>query len=470
MARVTFLQRVERALKGMLPRRKNWRMWTSPAWRPATFDRMAREGYRLNAAVNICITKYAQAYQMAPWRALDAAGELLDADAPLARLLARPNALMGQAELRLFIGVYKAIGGQCYLHKVRDDSGQVIELWPYHVGQMWPVAGESTWIDHYDYDAGDGKAQRIEAEDIIHLKWPSIDPLSPWLALAPLTSMAREVDTDSEATRYAYALLFNDATPLTVVNVKTSMKPLQFERLQAQFEQRHGGENRGRVAIVEGDASITRMGLNLQELAMDALRSVPEARIANGFGMSAMYAGLSAGMERAIYNNVSEARRAFFEDTVVPHAALDDGELTQDLGEELDGSVTRDWSQVVALQENADAVYTRALKVWTGGLATRNEARRMIGLVSVEDLVLAPGAPALPSGDAFTDALEAPAEPTQVIDVTPPKALTDRKLIAKALRAKTTTAAERRIERAVRDYLIGEYTRAADAVAALADE
>ena len=459
------MARVARWAKEMLPRRRGWsRLWSSPTFAPASFDRLEREGYRQNAAVNICVTKYAQATLQAPWAVVDADGERIPDDRPsaLRDLLRTPNPVMGEAELRLFIGVYKAIGGQCYLHKVRDSDGQVVELWPYHRGQMWPVPGETVWIDRYEYDRGEGRPVAIDPADVIHLKWPAVDTSEPWLALAPLLAVAREVDTDSEATRYLYALLYNDAVPLTVVNTKSSMGDRQFERFRAQFESRHGGENRGRVALIEGEASISRLGLDFEQLAMDALRAVPEVRIANSFGMSAMYAGLSAGMERAIYNNVSEARRAFFEDTAVPHASLDDSELTAELGEELGGVVTRDWSNVVALRESADAQVGRAHKLWGGGLATRNESRRVLGLPPVEQIQLAPGAPPLPPGDAFIDSAQAPVEPQPVV-VMPPKALA-----APALQAKATTAAERRITRAVREYLAAEYQKAAEAVEAQA--
>lgn len=433
-----------------------WSAWSTPAYRDYTFDRLAHEGYRLNAAVNICVQKLAINYQQAPLIIKDR-GQLV-LNTPLGALLNKPNDLMSWHELAIFIQVYKAIGGACRLHKVRDErTNDVLELWPYHIGQIAAVPGEYQWIDHYTTTGEELK--QIPVEDIIDLHWPSVDPRSPWEALPPLMSVAREVDTDSEATRYMYALLFNDAVPMTVIKTKNQLKDSQFERLRAQFEQRHGGSNRGRVAVIEQDAEITRMALNLEEMAFEAMRHVPEARIAAEFGVPAMYSGLNVGLAQSTYNNMSEARRGFFEDTIVPQAVLDDGEITRSLADDFPGDLTvhRAWNQVAALQDNMDALYKRVGDTYKAGITMRNEARMALSLPAVEDLKPPPGAPPLPSGWEF-----ATQQPT-----IPPELLPDMQqhsvssVLVKALRYKATSATEKRMQRALQSYLEAEYEKAA---------
>ena len=114
---------------------------------------------------------------------------------------------------------YLALGGNAYWHKVRGRSGRVVELWPYHAGNILPVPGGDTWIERYDFYEASGVKKPIPAEDIVHFKWPSIDPLQPWMAQPPLMAAAKDVDTDNEITRYLFALLKNDAIPRTVVTV-----------------------------------------------------------------------------------------------------------------------------------------------------------------------------------------------------------------------------------------------------------
>lgn len=427
--------------------------WVKTSWLPATFKRLTAEGYKKNAAVNICLTKLALGYQQPRPIVKTLDGDLLPTH-PLQKLLIRPNPQMSWRELALITAVYKGIGGQCYLHKVRAKGGMVVELWPFHTGQVRPVPGRYEWVAGYEYSDGENDWKPIPKEDIVHLKWPIIDPDQPWMALSPLISMAREVDTDNEATRYQYALLHNDATPRTALRLPPGQRPMtptEIERVKSSWRQRYGGDNRGDVALLEAGAEIVRTSLNMEELAFDALRKVPEARISAGFLIPPEYSGLTVGLEHSTYNNVNEARRGFFEDTIQQLLALDGDELQHDLGADFGGDlvIEHDFSKVVALQENEDAKWVRAVSGWEKGLITQNEGRVHIGLAE------------LPEGDVFKTA-PAPMLPPpapQIIDVTPEKR---RRLAAKASPAQTIT---RRMEKAVQGYLAAQYEAAAQAVA-----
>jgi HK97 family phage portal protein len=426
--------------------------WVKHSFAPATFRRLTAEGYRKNAAVNICLTRLALGYQQPKPIVKSMEGDTLP-DHPLQKLLIKPNPIMSLRELALITAVYKGIGGQCYLYKIRNSQRSVIELWPYHTGQIRPVPGVYDWIAGYEYSDGQSDWSPIDKEDVVHLKWPIVDPDQPWLALSPLISIAREVDTDNEATRYQFALLANDATPRTALRLPPGQRPLtdlEAQRVKAGWHQKYGGENRGDVALLENGAAIERISLNMEELAFDALRRVPEARISAGFLIPPEYSGLTVGLEHSTYANVNEARRGFFEDTIVQLLALDAGELESDLGADFGGNLTieHDLSKVVALQENEDAKHARANAGWTSGLIMQNEGRRMIGL------------PEVPGGDMFKPApAQLGAGQPQIIDVTPAKA---RALLE--AKASPAQSIERRIEKMVTKYLANEYEKAAAAL------
>lgn len=415
-----------------------------------TWDNLVDQGYKLNAAVFQCISTLSFGFNEPP-PIVYLNGDP-EPNHPLQRLLSRPNPVMSHAELMLYSIVYRAVGGNCYLHKVRNKAGVVVELWPYNAGQVWPIPSSTAWVEKYGYTTKNGEVRTIDAADIVHLKWPAVDLSNPVLALPPLVAVAREVNTDSEMTRYLYALLKNDATPRTVLNIKTQISDTQFERLRAQFSLRHGGDNRGGVGVVEGDATISRMSMNLQELAFESLRRVPESRIAGAFRVPAILAGLYVGLEKATYANYKESRAQLTEDTFVPLWRSDAVELTQALAPEFDPNpdrltVTYDTGKVAALQENEDAKYTRVVSGYDAGLLMKNEARALIGLPPLKDLKRDD-----PEGDVFKDETSVPQMPPPIIDVLPqaaPPQLTDAQKAHPALetKARTTDPIEKRLER-----------------------
>jgi HK97 family phage portal protein len=447
------------------------------SWLTPTFQRMAHEGYASNAAVFQVLAVLAKSYPEPPLEVRNMDGEPQPGH-PLQQLLDRPNPVMSWAEMMLYIIVYKGIGGQIYLHKVRNGKGpsaQVVELWPYHAGQIMPVPSQFNWVDHYEYDLGDGKAKvPIPAQDVIHLKWPSIDLEQPWLSLPPLRAIAQEVDSDSQMTRYLWALLKNDATPRTVITMPQGqgLTEVQFTRMKQQFMQRHGGDNRGGVGVLEGGATLNRMSLSMQELAWEALRRIPESRIAGAFGVPAILAGLYVGLEKATYANYREARAHLTENTLVPMWKSDAVELTQALANEFGGNIEVhfDLSKVAALQEAEDSKNTRVVTAYDKGIITKNEARTILGFVPVGEMLAQ--ADFDPEGDVFKAAPVLPAMQPQpnIVDVTPPPdampMLPPPKqypypLAIKALRDAKTEPIESKMQKVIANYLAEQYQQAA---------
>lgn len=430
--------------------------WVRYSFLDPTFASLTKEGYQKNAAFFACVSALAFAFPEPPllvYTEEGEAGQVLPKH-PLRKLLKKPNPLMGEREMAVYTMVYMAIGGACRWHKVRNRAGQVVELWPYHAGQMVPIPGGPTWIDHYVFDIyGTGGQSpglpQIDAADVVDLKWPSPDPTQPWQPQPPLMAAAREVDTDNEATRYLFALLKNDAIPRTVLEVPSGgiLNDDQIRRMKAQFRERYGGDQRGDVAIIEGGAKVSRLSLNLEELAFEALHKMPEARIAAVMRVPPILAGLNVGLDRSTFSNYGEARKALAQDTLAPLWAIVGDEVEADLGSEFGGvAVHHDLSRVQALQEETVAKWRRIGQAYKDGLIQKNEGRRAIGY------------PDVPDGDTF------------VSTTTPASQLAEpakRALSAPQFKARPQLdTIETRIERAVQVYLSEQYEKAAAGVAA----
>lgn len=436
--------------------------YQAASWSNTDYDTLIAEGFLKNAVVSACVSAYVFAFPEPPLVVKNSAEKELPAH-PLQQLLKRPTPQCGEKELEQIAINYIVNGGNCYLYKARGGGGRVKELWPFSKGQMWPErpSGIGGLIEWYLYRKPNGETARIPAKDIIHLKWPVIDPYAPWLGLAPMEQVIREIDTDNEATVYLKALLQNDAAPRTILTFPENVyltEPDQ-ERIAAQFGIRHGGDKRGGVSIVTRGAEVTRMGMNLQELAFDALRAVPEARICAAFRIPPIMVGVNVGLEHATYSNIEQASKDWTNRALVPLWGNVADELTADLVPEFaaEGSltVTHDLTKVAAMQESADAKYTRATLGYKEGIMKLNEAREHINLDPIG-----------PEGDTFKAAPAPPQMPGQqpVIDVqpVPPRQLTDQAAKAlyhfavKEMKVRSTEPLEKRMVRVLEGYLNGQ--------------
>lgn len=366
--------------------------WASRTVLNGTFHSLVSQGYQRNAAYFSCIETHAFTFPEPPllvWESEDDSAKPIP-NHPLRRLLARPNLDQGEAELMATVIVWMAIGGNCYLHKLRNSRGQVIGLRPYHDGVMRPEpAGADdaeSWVARYWFRQRDGQEQEVPREDVIHLKWPSPDPVAPWRGQAPILAAAREVDADNEATRYLGALLQNDAIPRTVItqSPQQALTPDEVKRMRAEYQQLHGGDRRGGVAILEAGASIQRLGLNMAELDFSALHDIPEQRICAVLRVPSSVAGLG---DDPTYSNSEEAWNRFTRDTRVPLWRAVSSEIQADLAPEFDTSVAVrfDLRRVAALQEDENARAQRVIAGFSAGLLGFRESRALFGVAEAPD-------------------------------------------------------------------------------------
>lgn len=455
-----------------------------------TFRALTREGYQKSSAFFACISALAFAFPEPPLLVYDDEG---DAGAAMPRhglrmLLKRPMPTMGEAELMVTTMVYLGVGGNAYWHKVRGKAGQVVQLRPYHAGQMIPSPGGENWISHYVYDQlGMGGLTpglpQVDPADIVHFKWPSPDLTQPWMSAPPILAAGTEVDADVEIGRYVAALLANDAVPRTVLTVPGD-RPLdddEVRRMKTQWTERYAGSNRGGVAILEGGTTVSRLGLNLQELAFDALSKIPESRIASALRVPAIIAGLNVGLEHATYANYGSARQAFTQDTLTPLWRMVASEVSADLLPEFlrfGGVEARfDTSRVASLQEDANAKWKRTTDAWKAGLLKKNEARHMLGQADdpAGDVYYSIPAKPAPAAPALTDE-QAPKTflilqdgsmielPAGAARITQERAALPARRAVKAGGLDDLSDIEGQIEKAMRRYLRAEYRKAATAI------
>jgi HK97 family phage portal protein len=330
-----------------------------------------RVAARKNAVVFACISAIAIGFAEAFLRVLDDQGAPL-VDHPAYTMLRRMPNRLSESRLARSIATYTALGG-CYLKKNRHLDGRVLGLTPYHRLQVRPVIAtgpSEAWVAGYDYIVGG----RVEAHwlpsEVIVIQWPVLDPAKPWDCIAPLDAIAAEYGQDNEMTRYATALLRNDAVARTIITMprppegQMTFDPDAREEYREMWSDAYGGDNRGLPAMLGPGQQVQRLSLDLQEMAFDALRRVPESRICSAFRVPAQVVGVTAGLDSGTYANFSEANRAFTQKLLVPLWRDVSDELTRGLADDFTiakqyWEFRHDLTEVAALAENESSAAER---------------------------------------------------------------------------------------------------------------
>jgi HK97 family phage portal protein len=360
-------------------------------WTQYSFKQAVTDGYQANSAVFACVSALAFSFPEAPLlTGTESDGKFKANYADdLMRLIRQPNPDMGEAEFMQFAVVYAAIGGNLYVWKQRNANGQVLHWWPFSDAQITPVAGEDTsqgFVKEYLYDPGNGAEKvHISKDDIIHWKWMP-DPLHPEKGMGAIMAAAREVDKDSEASAYIYALLKNNAVPPLAITLTENdeLTPEKAKRLRKEWAASHTGENAGTPAFLEAGMTIQKLGFDLQQLAGEALNAVPEARIAAAFRVPPVVAGLSVGLKRSDYGDQA-ARRAFTELTLSALWRSFSSELWSGMRDETPSKPANWMVQfnlrvVRALQDDETKVWERVTSAFERSLLTRAQAKIQLGI------------------------------------------------------------------------------------------
>jgi hypothetical protein len=164
------------------------------------------------------------------------------------------------------------------------------------------------------------------------------------------------------------------------------------EAVKKKYIETFGGDERGNVMALSAPTDVKILSWSPQQMNLKELRRIPEERITAVLGVSAIVAGLGAGLDRSTFTNFGEARRAAYQESIVPLQRLIAAELeTQLLTDfaDLDTDpldVDFDTSKASALQDALDAVWRRMESAATKGLITRAAFKQGTGQpVSTDD-------------------------------------------------------------------------------------
>ncbi len=432
----------------------------SPSWQiglesaaPTDLERLALEGFQRNEVVYACIREIAASAAEVRLSVLTPDGLPLPSH-PLQRLLDRPNPEHSPFELIEALLTDLLVYGNAFLLKARAPtttsapvphgpaarslagsplagrptlpgqraaatgstgrpdappaSGRPIgiaplglapsidALWKLRPDRIRIVPGRRRLVAAYVHRLGE-RETRLDPRDVIHLRLP--DPADDLWGLSPVRVAARQIDTDNEASKFIDAFFRNAAVPFGIIKLKRALRGGEPEarRLGQRWTDRFRGLfGRFQVGVLDADADFQRIGLTQDEMAFPDLRAQTEARICAAFRVPPVLVGVKVGLDRSTFSNMAEARRFFWENTLLSLYRRLESKLTAGLAADFPGPplcLRFDFSQVAALRESRESIERSALAGLRAGALSVNDARRRFGLEPIPqgDAMPSPG-------------------------------------------------------------------------------
>jgi HK97 family phage portal protein len=357
----------------------------TPQWSERNYETFAKEGYNANVWVFRCIKAIAENAAGVPWILYqeDSKGEkkeILVHD--LLKLLRKPNEFQSKSEFFEAYIAYALISGNSYLHMVGPNkTAPPKELWPLRPDRMKVVPHPTNYIGGYVYQVGDNKT-KLEKEVVSHLR--TFNPLSDFYGLAQTEVAARGIDNDNAGNAWNNSLLTNGARPGGALVTEETLTTSQFENLKDELDKNYrGAKNAGKPMILEGGLKWQEMSLNPRDMEFIASKKISILEICAAFCVPPEIVGYG---ETKTYSNYQEARKALYEDGVLPWLDRVRDKLNADVVPKFGDNLYLEYNKdaIEALRENRDAVYKRATEAYKGELISKNEGRAELGYDDIE--------------------------------------------------------------------------------------
>jgi HK97 family phage portal protein len=385
----------------------NW-LGESIVWNPENDTTYINEGYRKNATVYSLVNIIAKAASSIPFQVYEkvndndykrykamtngtfdstilhkadflkkkALVELYDTD--LHKLLDRPNPAQSYASWVTELIAFGKLTGNRYIYGIAPETGngagkykelyvlpsQIVEI--ISGGIMQPVK---------EYAIEYNGQYKMPADCICHIKDfnPYYDGSGSHLyGQSPLRAGLRSMTTNNEAVQTGVKYLQNQTARGVLMSDEGDLNEVQAQQLKDKFRKNfQGADNAGDVIITPKKLSWVNFGLNASDVSLIEQYNASIKDLCNIYNVPV---SLLNNTESSTFNNVKEAKKALYQNCVIPELNKIADELNRWLapkyGEKL--CIEFDYSAIPELQEETEKVVSQMSQAWW---LTPNEKR-----------------------------------------------------------------------------------------------
>jgi len=358
--------------------------WYSPFMpitppRSYTGDLMA--GYMDNELVYSIVNKIADTASSVPLELCDPDGEVVESHWVI-DLLKQPNPDNSLKDIIFNYYVYLLSIGNSFIYSPFLDNGSTMELWTMPSDLVNVVSGPF-FEPVMGYKFTEGSQEIVfDKQSVMHGKLFNPRYLSgSWVyGLSPI-QVATEIISASNSGNMALAKSFENMGPPYIISSQTpeGLTPQQQELLEQTYKKKYGGPDTANKPMLTGTPvdvkmlGVSPVDLNILDSSQHALRV-----LCNVYGVPSV---LFNDNENSTYNNVSQARKDFYEYTIQPLNEAFAGKLKGFLIPDEDLKFRFNYENVAVLQED---FYTKSAALNNMFYMTPNEKREQLGLERIE--------------------------------------------------------------------------------------
>ena len=385
----------------------NW-LGNSVLWNNENDDSYITEGYQKNATIYSLINLITKAATTIPFQVYEKTNEndykrykaltsgIMDSasiqkasllqknalvelqDTELHKILERPNPAQSYNAWLTELIAFGKLTGNRYIYGIGPDTGANVgkftELYVMP-SQVMEIISNGIMEPVSKYKLEYNGTKYIDASEICHIKDfnPYYDGTgSHMYGQSPLRAGLRSLTTNNEAVQTGVKYLQNQTAKGLLTSEMGDINEVQAQQLKDKFRRQHqGSDNAGDIIITPNKMSWVNFGLNASDVSLIAQYNASIKDLCNIYNVPVQ---LLNNTDSSSYNNMKEAKKALYQNAVIPELIKIKDELNRWLapkyGDKL--CIEFDFSVIPEMQEETEKVVDQLSKAWW---ITPNEKR-----------------------------------------------------------------------------------------------
>ena len=385
----------------------NW-LGNSVLWNNENDDSYITEGYQKNATIYSLINLITKAATTIPFQVYEKTNEndykrykaltsgMMDAasiqkasllqknalvelqDTELHKILERPNPAQSYNAWLTELIAFGKLTGNRYIYGIGPDTGANVgkftELYVMP-SQVMEIISNGIMEPVSKYKLEYNGTKYIDASEICHIKDfnPYYDGTgSHMYGQSPLRAGLRSLTTNNEAVQTGVKYLQNQTARGLLTSEMGDINEVQAQQLKDKFRRQHqGSDNAGDIIITPNKMSWVNFGLNASDVSLIAQYNASIKDLCNIYNVPVQ---LLNNTDSSSYNNMKEAKKALYQNAVIPELVKIKDELNRWLapkyGDKL--CIEFDFSVIPEMQEETEKIVNQLSKAWW---ITPNEKR-----------------------------------------------------------------------------------------------